>query len=366
MIYATAGWGVGGTPGHLLNVLGHIDRRLFAPALYCFDPRRPDRALQPVRDLGVEIIDGQLRGSLRGVSLAALVVRMAKELRRRSIRIVHSYLFDANLVGTLAARLARVPVVLVSKRSLDRYVEPHKRVAARLANRFATRVTVPAEAVRLHVHRVEGCPLDKIVVIPNGVDLARVPLAPPSNGPVVGAVGRLDPRKGHADLLVAMSLVLDRIPGARLLLVGDGPARSSLERQAQALGIAPHVDMLGMVPEGARTLAQMSVFVLPSYVEGMSNALLEAMAAGLPVVATDVGGNAEVVVAGQTGLIVPPRDPGALAEAIRVLIEDPERARAMGAAGRARAMEQFTLQQMIARYQALYAGLLGERRPRRD
>ena len=360
VVYAIATWGVGGTPRHLLEMLGHLDRRSFVPSLYCFNTRRADPRPQ-MRVLGVELIDGRLRATLGGPALAAVVVRMAAELRRRRVHIVHSYLFDANFVGTLAGRLARVPVVLASKRTLECYSEVHKRLAARLANRLATRVTVPAEAVRRHVHAVEGCPLDKIVVVPNGIDLTRVPVAPPSSSPVVGTLGRFDTPKGHADLLEAAPLVLQRIPGARLLLVGDGPERAALVRQAQRLGIAGRTDMRGMVQEGAGALSEMSVFVLPSHGEGMSNALLEAMAAGLPVVATDVGGNGEVVVAGETGLLVPSHSPSALAEAIVLLLEDPERARAMGAAGRVRVRRYFTVDQMVARHQALYATLLGHR-----
>jgi L-malate glycosyltransferase len=365
VMYAIATWGVGGTPRHLLEVLGNLDRGAFAPALYCFDTRRQPDALQSVPALGVELIDGRQTVSLRGPALAAFVVRMAGLLRRRRVQVLHSYLFDANFVGTLAGRLARVPVVMVSKRSLDRHPQLDKRLAARVANRLAMRVTVPAEAVRRHVRAVEGCPLDKIAVIPNGIDLARVPVASLAGGPVVGTLGRLEGRKGHGDLLDAAPLLLDRVPGTRLLFAGDGPDRAALTRQAQSLGIADRVEMRGMVRDGATVLSQMSVFVLPSHVEGMSNALLEAMAAGLPVVATDVGGNAEVVVAGETGLLVPPRDPAALGEAVLLLLKDPERARAMGAAARARVREHFTVERMVARLQDLYTAALREREVRR-
>ena len=152
--------------------------------------------------------------------------------------------------------------------------------------------------------------------------------------------------------------MLDRIPGARFVLVGDGPERAALARQAHNLGIADRVALRGLVAQGADVLSEMSVFALPSHVEGMSNALLEAMAAGLPVVATDVGGNGEVMVAGETGLLVPPRDPDALAEALVLLLKDPERARAMGAAGRARVEQSFTVEQMVARLQTLYTSSL--------
>jgi glycosyltransferase involved in cell wall biosynthesis len=360
VVYVIATWGVGGTPRHLMEMLGHLDRRSFVPALYCFNTRRGDPGPQ-MRALGVEFIDGRLRASLGSPALAAVAVRMAAELRRRRVHIVHSYLFDANFVGTIAGRLARVPVVLASKRTLECYGELRKRLAARLANHLAMRVTVPAEAVRRHVHAVEGCPLDKIVVIPNGIDLTRVPVALPSGSPVVGTLGRLDSPKGHTDLLEAAPLILQRIPGARLLLVGDGPERAALVRQAQRLGIADRTEIRGMVHEGANVLSEMSVFVLPSHGEGMSNALLEAMAAGLPVVATDVGGNGEVIVAGETGVLVPSHNPGALAEAIVLLLESRERARAMGAAGRVRVRQYFTVERMVARHQALYSSLLRQR-----
>jgi glycosyltransferase involved in cell wall biosynthesis len=365
VMYVIAKWGIGGTPSHLLEVWRHLDRRAFTPSLYCFDARCPDSAVQQVRDLDVEMTDGQLRGSsFLGPTFAAFTLRLAREFRRRRIDIVHNYLFDANFVGTLAARLARVPVTLISKRGLDAYAEAYKVRVCRVANALAMRVTVPAEAVRRHVHAEERCPLDKIVVIPNGVDPARVPAAQRCGGTVVGALGRLDPRKGHGDLLEALSLVRARVPAARLVLVGDGTERATLEDRARRLGIVEAVDMRGAVPDGARVLSEMSVFVLPSHVEGMSNALLEAMAAGLPVVATDVGGNPEVVVPGETGLLVRPGDPEALAQAILGLLADPGRARTMGAAGRARVLEHFTVQRMVARHQALYESLLGERRAR--
>lgn len=360
--YAISGWGIGGTPRHLLEVLGHVDREAFTPALYCLKAP-PEAVLRPVREVGIPIGDGRLKESRIRLSLATTTLRMAADLRRRRVRIVHSYLFDANLIGTLAARLARVPVAIVSKRSLDRYERRRERLACRIANRLATCITVPAEAVRRHVHAAEGCPLEKMIVIPNGIDLTRVAVAGRGGPPVIGTVGRLEPRKGHADLVDAARVVLDHVPGARFVMIGDGPARAELEQRTVRHRIAHRVDMRGMVPDGARLLTEMSLFVLPSHVEGMSNALLEAMAAGLPVVATDVGGNAEVVVEGETGLLVPPRDPAALGQAILVMLKDPERARAMGAAGRARALEHFSVQRMVARHQALYISLLdGEKR----
>jgi glycosyltransferase involved in cell wall biosynthesis len=362
---------IGGAQQHLLEVLARLDRRAFTPVLSCMDARPADPFLARARRLDVEIVDGGAPESVRGAAMFRPVLRLAGELRRRSVAVVHSYLFHANVIGTLAARLARVPVALVSKRSLDVYPNRGELLACRLANRLADRVTANAEAVKRHVHRAERCPLERIVVIPNGIDLARVAddvldrrahgFGLPGSGPVVGTIGRLSQKKGQKDLLAAAGMVLSRLPEARFVLVGDGPLAGELQRQARELGIEDKVRFLGPVADGARLLGSMDVFVLPSHIEGMSNGLIEAMAAGLPIVATDAGGNAEVVADGQTGFIVPPQNPFCLAEAILTLCKDPERARAMGAAGRVRARERFTADLMVRRLEDLYRGLLAAR-----
>lgn len=369
ILYAVSHMKVGGAQQHLLEVLKRLDRRAFTPALYCLHADPGHAFLRRARELDVEILDGRVPESLRGAALLRPVLALARELRRRRIAVMHSYLFHANVVGTLAARAARVPVALVSKRSLDVYPNRGELLACRLANRLADRVTANAEAVRRHVHRVERCPLDRIVVIPNGIDLGRVTGEPagerpsiPGTGPIVGTIGRLSWKKGQKDLVAAAAMVLARVPEARFVLVGDGPLGDELRRQVVELGIADRVHFLGAVADGARLLPLLDVFVLPSHIEGMSNGLIEAMAAGRPIVATDAGGNAEVVLDGQTGFIVPPRNPLCLAEAVVTLLKDPERARAMSAAGRVRAREHFSDGLMVSRLEGLYRTLLAAKR----
>jgi glycosyltransferase involved in cell wall biosynthesis len=296
------------------------------------------------------------------------VQRLARQQRRRRVAVVHSYLFHANVVGTLAARLARTPVALVSKRSLDVYPNRGELAACRLANRLAHRVTANSEAVKRHVHRVEGCSLERIVVIPNGIDLDRIATAPhegdaplSDSRPVIGTIGRLSPKKGQEDLLSAAALVLARMPEARVVLVGDGRLAGALRKQAHDLGIESRVRFLGAVPDGARLLPLLDVYVLPSHIEGMSMGLIEAMAAGRPIVATDAGGNAENVIDGVSGLIVPPRAPDRLADAILTLLKDPDRARAMGEQARRRAREHFTVDTMVRRMEQLYRECLAVR-----
>ena len=365
---------IGGAQTHLLQVLRLLDRRRFRPLLCCLatDRKDPVHLLDQVRDLGVPVLDARLRDTanslVRPHSLAQMV-RIAGEFRRHRVRVVHSYLFHANWFGTVTARLARVPVAIVSKRSMDVYPRARDRWANRLVNRLADRMTAVAGAVRDHVHATEGCPLEKIVVIPNGIGApvpARVDRADVlrvgAGDQVIGTITRLVWKRGHEALLEAAAIVTRTEPSAKLLVVGDGPLRPALEEQAQRLGLNGAVRFLGAVPEAARLLPQFDVFVLSSLWEGMSNGLLEAMAAGRPVVATRVGGNPEVVVDGESGLLVPPKDPQALADAVLRLLRDRELAHRLGEAARRRIESQFTLEQMVSRMEDLYQDLLARKR----
>lgn len=367
---------IGGAQSHLLHVLRLLDRRRFTPLLCCLATDRDDKLhlLDRVRELQVPILDARLADTanalVRPASLLEMV-RMAREFRRRQVRIVHSYLFHANWFGTLTARLAGVPVAIVSKRSMDVYPRARDRWACRLVNRLADRVTAVAGAVRDHVHATERCPLEKIVVIPNGIGTPAPPagadrteaLRLSADDRVVGTITRLVWKRGHEELLKAAALIARAEPAAKLLVVGDGPLRRSLEEQARGLGLNGGVRFLGAIPQAARLLPHFDVFVLSSVWEGMSNGLLEAMAAGRPVVATRVGGNPEVIVDGETGLLVPPKNPQALAEAVLRLLRDRELARRLGEAARRRVESEFTLEQMVQRLEALYDDLLARRRP---
>jgi glycosyltransferase involved in cell wall biosynthesis len=375
ILYVIPRMAIGGAQRHLVEVLRRLDRRRFAPALCCLATDRGDAfdLLDEVRALDVPIVDAGLRNVANGLirpHTLAQVVRVAGEARRRRVQVVHSYLHDANWFGTLAGRLAGVPAVIVSKRSMDVYARRRDLSVCRVSNRLAHRVTAVAEAVREHVHRVEGCPREKITVIPNGVDADQFTATPAAadelrglagDGRLVGTITRLVWKRGHEQLLQAAGLIATREPGARLLVVGDGPLRPKLEAQARDIGLNGAVRFLGAVPRAARLLPHLDVFVLSSVWEGMSNGLLEAMAAGRPVVATRVGGNPEVVVDGQTGLLVPPGDAEAMADAVLRLLRDAALAQRMGQAARRRVEAEFTLPRMVRRMEDLYDELLARR-----
>jgi glycosyltransferase involved in cell wall biosynthesis len=228
---------------------------------------------------------------------------------------------------------------------------------------------VNAEAIGRFVAAEERCPADKMTLVPNGVSDAtlgwsadraevRRSLGVPAGAPVVGALSRLAWKKGVRHLVEAMPRLVESVPDALALIAGDGELRGELEAHARALGVADRVRFLGTRPDPLDLLAAFDVFVLPSVVEGMSNAVLEAMARSLPVVATDVGGNPEVVADGETGFIVRPADPAGLAAAIAKLLQAPELAREMGAAGRRRVEQRYRAGHMVASVERLYDGLL--------
>jgi glycosyltransferase involved in cell wall biosynthesis len=288
-----------------------------------------------------------------------LIWRLARLFRRERIDIVHTHDDKPLVYGMPAAWRAGVRrrihthhhghVASVTRRQ-DRLVA----WVARLCQHF---VCVSEDSARHLI--ATGVPANRVIVQHNGIDLSRFPYQGPRlDGPVV-TVARLSPEKDIASLLRAARLAANQMPALRFEIAGEGPCREELLQLSQELRLSPHVRFLGEVREVPALLARARLFTLPSQAEGISLTILEAMARGLPVVATQVGGNSEVVVPEQTGLLVPPRDPAALAEAIIRLWRDPEEGRCLGQAGRQRVEDHFDVRQMIAGYEALY-----EPRPR--
>lgn len=301
-------------------------------------------------------------------------VRLVRLFRQLRPQVVHSRnwaAFDA----VLAARLARVPVVVHGEHGRD-ISDPEGRhsrrnTLRRLLSPLVTRFVTVSDDLRRWLVSTVGIPAYKVTTIRNGVDLAkfapadraqvRRTLALPVEARIVGTVGRLDPVKDHVGLVEAFRRIAGDFPDAALLIVGDGPCRAALLATVEHLGLEGHVRLLGEREDVPRVLGALDVFALPSIAEGISNTILEAMASGLPVIATRVGGNPELVEDEVTGVLVPPRDPPALASAITRYFDDPGLATTHGKAGRQRAEEHFSLPTMCRAYAGLYQELTHQR-----
>jgi glycosyltransferase involved in cell wall biosynthesis len=278
-------------------------------------------------------------------------------------QIAHTH---GSLAGRVAAGLAGVRVIY-TKHGLAAAEEQSiqirsagslaKRAAVRL---FADRIVAVSEAVK-QVLVAQGADLGRVRVIPGGVDLRPFAAAGPLVPGVVASLGRLEREKGFDVLLQAMAQVRGGAGGSRLVLGGDGLLAGDLARQVAELGLQQRVELCGFVADVPGFLSRAGLFALASRSEGLGLVLVEAMAAGRPVVATRVGGIPEVVVDGETGLLVPPGDPGALAAGIQRLLDDPDLARRMGEAGQQRAQALFSAERMAAQTGALYEELLQQK-----
>jgi glycosyltransferase involved in cell wall biosynthesis len=367
VLYTVNRMDVGGSQTHLIQVLRLLDRERFEPILCCLTGK--GALLDVARATGTTVFAGGLDGLKSPRALAALA-RLRGFMRRERIDVVHNYLLRANVVGTLAARAAGVPVVLTSKRGCHER-KGWEMIGARLSNRLADCVTANAEAVREFVHAHEGCPREKMVVIPSGIDTERfAPLAPgdykarlglPADAVVVGTLTRMRVRKGVEELLRAMTQICAVRPDVHLVVAGEVELDDELRALVASAGLGDRLHLLGRRSDVPEVLSAMDVFVLSSHDEGMSNAILEAMAMEKPVVATDVGGTGEVVSEGVTGHLVPARDAEALARGIERVLEDRQRGRAMGIRGREVVVDRFSARAMVRQMEALYTQLLTAR-----
>lgn len=315
------------------------------------------------RYAGVDVFDLTRGGAFDVRSL----FRLVRLIRKQRIDLVHTHLVHGGILGRLAARLGGVRRVVTTRHYGTEQKE--RSLLYRLEDRMTRRtgrVIAISEAVRQHL--VDGgiARPGRIRVVHNALDTdlfgAEPPVArpDPNRPPVLGSIGRLRPQKGFQHLLQAFRSVLREHPAATLEIVGEGPLRGELESRCRELGIAESVTFLGAVPHSLipARIDGWDLFVLSSVWEGFGMVLIEAMARARATVATRVEGVVEVVDEGVTGLLVPPGDPAALARAVTGLLADGERCRAMGRAGRERALRLFSIEQFVEQTLAVYDELL--------
>ena len=336
--------------------------------LACFKPG--GELLPELRELGVEPVIFPLHGSLVQANTLVQIARMALLIRTEKVCIVHAHDFYSNVIGVAAARLAGARSI-ASRRDLAHWLGGPQRTALRLACRLADAVVANAGAVAEQTERDFGVAAHKLQVVPNGIDMAHfdlqafaapAPPLPPAIGlPRVCMVGAMHlPDKGHADLLAAAAVLKTRGVRAQYLLVSDGVLRAALEEQARALGVTDEVFFLGRRTDVPSVLVRCDIVAHPSWSEGFPNAVLEAMCAARPVVATRVGGIPEVLADGVDGLLVAPQQPAELASALQWLLAHPLAGQMMGRRGRQHIEREYSLDKMRHTLEALYQQLAGD------
>lgn len=351
--------GLSGAEAHLLALSRGLQAEGFESQLIVMIDRRrpPDALLDAAREADIQVQTVPLASDLD----VAVVPKIAALLKSARAQIVHTHLIHGDLYGTLAAQSAGL-VVVQSRHNDDRF---RRRWLVRLLTRWqaaqARTVIAISDSLAAFVRDVEGAPGSKIVRIHYGLNPAQVTaraqpgalraeLGLAKDAPLVGAVGRLTAQKGFRYLLEAFAVVRRSLPQAHLVIAGDGELRSILEAQ----GDKDAVHFLGWRSDVPSVMADIDVLAVPSLWEGFGLVALEAMALSKPVVASRVSALPELVTDGETGLLVPPADPEALAEALGALLSDKARAQTMGERGRVRLQIDFSVQRMVRQHVAVY------------
>ena len=295
------------------------------------------------------------------------LIRLFPYLIRIRPTIVHSFLFRANILARIAGYLTGVPIVISSVRVMGgekKYFHYVERITSFMVDHYLT----VSESVKRYIIDKSKISAEKISVIYNGVNIKsqdnsyeqnpKMPFKIKDKDRILMTVGRLHKQKGHCYLIQAVSKVRKEFPKVKLLVTGEGEEENNLKKLVKSLDLMNEVIFAGLSPDIERILPMAELFILPSLWEGLPNALLEAMAAGKPVVATKVGGIPEIVVHGETGVLIPPRDTDALAAVIIDLLQNRLKAKDMGEAGRIRAGKRFSIYKMIEKTENLYQELL--------
>jgi sugar transferase (PEP-CTERM/EpsH1 system associated) len=343
----------GGLENGVVNVINGLDPVEFRSSVCC---------LQRVGEFS-----GRLRSDVAIASMGLrsgndpwMPLRVSRLLRRGDVDIVHTRNAEAFFYGFLAGRLAGVPAVVHSEHGRVFPEKPWRALAQRLLLRHVDAAFAVSEQLRSDLVSGLHVPADRFEVLYNGVDIQRFQREPAhrfrhdvARGLVIGSVGRLVAVKNYGLLLRAMAR-LPHAPSCRLILIGDGPERSALTQLATQLGLEDRVEFSGHREDVPHLLAELDIFVLPSLSEGLSNTLLEAMAAGLPVLASDVGGNRELIESERTGVLFPSGDDAALAAQLARLLGSAELRARLGNAAALRARSEFSMEAMLARYASLY------------
>lgn len=365
----------GGTRRHLMDIVTHLPVGRFQVSVAC-STRRDPHFLGDIRRMtamGVRVHEVPMRRDIRPIGDLIAFLRLWRIMRRGGFDVVHTHSAKAGFLGRLAGRLARVPRVIHTPHTFPFEMDVGRLSRffylrlERLAGRSCDRIVCVSPSQRALARSVADP--DLVVLIENGIPPPPPPEASERTQrrrelglnpdiPVAAVIGRFTLQKGHDVFIEAARQVAERLPSTRFVLVGDGELRTHLENLILAAGMKERFLLTGAREDAGNLLAAFDVVVLPSLWEGLPYTLLEAMAAGRGVVATRVGGMPDVIENGVDGLLVPPKDPAALAEAMATLLDNEKLRSKMGAHARRTVLNRYDIRETMSRLAALYEGML--------
>jgi glycosyltransferase involved in cell wall biosynthesis len=369
LLYLITDLSLGGAQKVLTYIIEHLDRNWFRPLVACLyggdSPIGDD-----LRNMGIPVYDLKMNKKWRLDSLW----RLYKLLHTKDITILHSSLFHANMAARLVGTLAHTPIIITWRQNIN-IGSNFRDFTNKLTSSLDDHVVAVSENTRLIELQASGVPPNKVSVVHNCIDVARYELTKsldrniiragldiPKDAFLLGVVGRLHPQKGLFFLLDALLKIKNSIEQVELLIIGEGALRYDLEAHADSIGVSGITKFTGPRTDIPEILRALDVFVLPSLWEGLPLALLEAMASGLPVIATDVGGIPEVVINRETGLLIQPSNSQAIADAVLLLFNDRNLRIRLANAGSAFVYAQFSAQTLVKEMETVYKHLLAQKK----
>jgi glycosyltransferase involved in cell wall biosynthesis/serine acetyltransferase len=365
VFYLVESFNLGGTEHQAAEVARRMNSQQYRVTVGCLSQSGP--FLELVREAGIPVVEFHPGGALLGLRGVYQLARLAWFLRRGKFNVVHTHDLYSTLLGVPAAWLARVPLIVSSRRDLGRWwwYTPQNKRFLKFIQHLGTVVVANSAAVRDYLVKQEGYGPEFVKIIGNGIDVEPFLTASPSpekffpnltdKSKLIAVVANMNVEtKGHADLIEAASIVCRTHAESGFLLVGDGRERPRLEKKVDELELRGRISFLGYRQDIPNLLRCCALSVLPSWAEGLPNVVLESMAAGVPVVATRVGGTEEIIEDGIHGLLVPPHEPRALAQSILRILQDGELAQKLATAGQERVRACFSFERTLSELRRLY------------
>lgn len=373
IVYLIGTLRMGGAERDVVETATRLNKEVFAPQIYCVSGGGPLQ--QRVKHHGIPLTIFQSKRSFCVKRLCVLpkFFSLLRYLQREQPDIVHSYTYSPSIYGGIAAKLVTRAKMITNRLCLGKFKDgnPLLQVLENLVNSFTDNVVVNARAIQADVLRRERIAADKIQLVYNGVNCEHyTPVDQETRQrkkqefgfskatPIIAMIANISPYKGHREFMLAAAEVVKHVPDVRFLCIGeDRGLLAQVQSLIQRLGLDNHVIFTGLAHDVSTFFPLIDIQVSASYEEGFSNAILEGMASGKPIIATNVGGSPEAVIPQETGLLVPPADDHALAQAMLTLLTQPELAARLGRQARQRVVENFSVQKMVTDLETLYSSL---------